>query len=237
MTTIETITETKQWTIKELQSVIEYRQKDLESKPLFNTFDRSSQIEDLQAIAPHFYFFVLAFQDMLRLTHEKICAPTLKEIALNFVQEDAGHEEWYLFDVEQLGCTRDVRWLFGNVHQPVRDFAYELTSYLFNISDDRVRIVFPLVLEATGVAFFKSIVGLVRRSGYDESLRYFGSCHQKAEMSHNMYKDGKEALDDIEFDENAYREALALIHQCFNCFEGFADYLEQQQGDLIDDKR
>ncbi|NES70294.1 MAG: hypothetical protein F6K24_36320, partial [Okeania sp. SIO2D1] len=74
-------------------------------------------------------------------------------------------------------------------HQPVRDFAYQLISTLLRASDDRIRIVFPLVLEATGKVFFKYLVDLVQRCGHDQSLQYFGSSHQKIEMSHKIYQD------------------------------------------------
>lgn len=218
--------QTKRWTREDVQGVVEERQKQLEGNPLLSTLDTSSDIEDMRAIALHFHFFVLAFQDMLRLIHELIGDPALKEVALSLAREDAGHEQWYLFDVEYLGCTCDVPWLFGPAHQPVRDFVYQLMSDLFHASDDRIRIILPLVLEATGTVFFKHLVGIVRRSGYDQSLRYFSSSHQKVEIGHDIYKDEQEVLQNIEFDENAYREAIALVHRCFDSFERFADHLE-----------
>ncbi|NET45742.1 hypothetical protein [Okeania sp. SIO2B3] len=232
----ETITQKKRWTIEDVQNIIEERQKKLESQPLFRSLDNSSQIDDLQAIAPHFYFFILTFQDMLRLTHNLISDSVLKKVAASLMVEDAGHEQWYLLDIEQLNCKRDVPWLFGATHQPVRDFVYQLISALLRASDDRIRIIFPLVLEATAKVFFKYLVDLVQRCGYDQSLQYFASSHQEIEMNHNIHQDGKEELHNIEFDENTYREAVALIHRCFDSFESFADHLECQRADGTDKK-
>lgn len=96
-------------------------------------------------------------------------------------------------------------------------------------SDDRIRIIFPLVLEAIGKVFLKHLVPLVVRCGYNQSLRYFASFHQEIEMNHNIYQDGKEELHNIEFDENTYREAVALIYRCFDSFEYLADHLEHQR--------
>ncbi|MEL7039465.1 MAG: hypothetical protein AAFO04_28210 [Cyanobacteria bacterium J06592_8] len=48
-------------------------------------------------------------------------------------------------------------------------------------------------------------------------------------MNHNIYQDGKEELHNIEFDENTYREAVALIYRCFDSFEYLADHLEHQR--------
>lgn len=153
---------------------------------------------------------------------------TLKQVAANLKVEDTGHEQWYLFDLEQLNCTQDVTWIFGVTQQPVRDFVYQLIGDLLSVTDDRIRIIFPLVLEATGKAFFKYLVDLVQRCGYDHSLQYFGSYHQKIEMSHNLYQDGQEELHNIEFDKNTYQEAVAIINRCFDYFEGFAEHLECQ---------
>lgn len=223
----EAVIQNKRWTIEDIKGVIEERQKGLESKTLLNVLSRSSKIEDLKTIVPHFHFFVLAFQDMLRLTHGLICDPLLKEVAQSLAQEDAGHEQWYLFDVKQLGCVRDVRWLFGTDHQPVRDVVYQLINELLSAKDDRVRIIFPLVLEATGAVFFKHIVALVQSLGYDQSLRYFASSHQEIEENHVIYSEGGQgAFDDIEFDANAYQEVIGLVNRCFDSFEHFADHLE-----------
>lgn len=233
-TLAETITQKKQWTIEDVQNIIEERQKKLESQPLFTALDNSSQIDDLQAIAPHFYFFIFTFQDMLRLTHDLISDSVLKKVAASLMAEDAGHEQWYLFDIEQLNCKRDVPWLFGAAHQPVRDFVYELISDILRASDDRIRIIFPLVLEAIGKVFFKYLVALVQRCGYNQSLRYFASFHQEIEMNHNIYQDGKEELHNIEFDENTYQEAVAFIHRCFDSWEYFAAHLECQRANETD---
>ncbi|NES06683.1 MAG: hypothetical protein F6K22_30010 [Okeania sp. SIO2F4] len=51
----ETITQKKRWTIEDIQNLIEDRQKKLESQSLFKALDNSSHIDDLRAIAPHFY--------------------------------------------------------------------------------------------------------------------------------------------------------------------------------------
>jgi len=227
----ETIKQKKPWTMEDVQNIIEQRQKKLESQSLFQALDNSSEIDDLRAIAPHFYFFIFAFQDMLRLTHNQISDSTLKKVAASLMAEDAGHEQLYLFDLKQLNCTQDVPWLFGVAHQPVRDFVYQLIGDLLRASDDRIRIIFPLVLEATGKVFFKYLVDLVRRCDYNQSLRYFGSFHQKIEMNHNIYQDGEEELHNIEFDENTYQEAVAFIDRCFDSFEYFADHLESQRVD------
>nr|WP_293106996.1 hypothetical protein [Okeania sp. SIO2F4] len=166
---------------------------------------------------------------MLRLTHNLISDSALKKVAASLMAEDAGHEQWYLFDIEQLNCTRDVPWLFGVTHQPVRDFVYQLIGALLRVSDDRIRIIFPLVLESTGKVFFKHLVPLVDRCGYNQSLRYFASFHQEIEMNHNIYQDEKEELHNIEFDDNIYQEAVALIQRCFDSFEYLADHLEHQR--------
>ena len=219
-------------TMADVQAVIEARRGELEKNPFLSALDASSEAADVRAIAPHLYFYVLGFQDMLRMTHELVREPAIKAIASQLAAEDAGHEQWYLYDIEQLDCARDLRWLFSAEHQPVRDIVYMLMAQLLRADDDRVRIVFPLVLEAAGSVFFKRVVGLLRRADYQRPLRYFARSHQEVEEEHDIFsEDGQLALTAIEFDATSYRDALGLISSCFDAFEGLADHLEHQRGE------
>ncbi|WP_106092060.1 iron-containing redox enzyme family protein [Enhygromyxa salina] len=214
----------------EVQGVIQKRTDALATMPLFRSLAASSHLDDLRAIAHHGYFYVLGFQDMLRLTHEQIQDPELGSIALSMRQDDLGHDAWFLADTETLGVSRDVAWVFGDVHRPIRDMVYRLMSELLGASDDRVKIVFPLVLEAAGSIFFASMVDLVKRADYDHALRYFARSHQAAEEAHEVFSEsGQEVLDRVNFDLPLYDEAIGLVERCFDCFEQFAERLEQHR--------
>ncbi|MFO7563397.1 MAG: hypothetical protein R6X02_12200 [Enhygromyxa sp.] len=213
--------------MKSVQSAIESHVDSLSQKHLFRALNASSDIEDLRRIAPHGYFYVLAFQDMLRIAHSKIADPVMQEMALSLRMGDAGHDMWFLSDMEILGTSRDVRWIFGEEHQPVRDLTYGLIAELLRANTDANRLVFPLVLEGAASVFFTAMVDLVRRTGASESLSYFAPLHEDAEHAHDIFTAESQAkLDSIEFSSTAFEEALSMVSRCFDCFERFADHLE-----------
>ncbi len=217
-------------TMMDVRAAIESRRSKLAMEPFLRSLDASSSLEDLRAFVPHLYFYVFAFQDMLRLAHGRVSDPQLREIARRHREEDAGHERWFAFDMNELGTTRDVVWVFSAEHELTRDVSYELVAELLRASDDRVRVAFPLVLEALGSVFFPRVVRLLERAGAGERLRYFARSHQQVEEQHEIFSaEGEQALNGITFDDAVYAEALAMVERCFDHGERLAAHLERHR--------
>ena len=213
----------------EVQAVIDVRSRRFEREQLLASLATAASIDELRAIAPHLTFYVFGFQDMLRLTAELVRDPKLRELADGLRKDDAGHERWFWFDMTQLGCTPDVEWVLGREHQATRDVTYSLMSELLRADDDRVRMVFPLVLEATAAVFFPYVSNLLARAA-GPRLLYFGDTHRDAEAAHELYEQARaQQLAAIEFDEPTYVAAVALVHRCFDLFERLFAHLEQQR--------
>lgn len=217
-------------TMADVEAVIEQRRLQLSTAPFLQSLERSSSLADVQRFVPQLYFYVFAFQDVLRLTAESIADPALRAIAQTHREEDAGHEQWFAYDVEQLGCRRDVAWMFGPEHRATRDIAYGLVTEVLRQDDDRIRLVVPLCLEAAGSLFFTRVIGLLDRAGFEAPLRYFARHHQQVEADHQIFTDdtGGE-LHRIALDEHAFPRALASVHRCFDLLTRFATQLEQHR--------
>ncbi|MBK8234259.1 MAG: hypothetical protein IPK74_01760 [Deltaproteobacteria bacterium] len=207
--------------------------RELLSKHAFlRRLEGSRDIEDLRRFMPHLYFYVFAFQDMLRLSHELITEPRLREIAGRHREEDAGHQHWFVEDAATLGSSRDVGWVFGPAHEPTRDISYALVAEVMHAHDDHVRLALPLVLEAVGSTFFFRVNDLIARSGYDGPLRYFSRSHQQVEADHDIFTaEGSAAINAVELDEAAYQAALAATARCFALFDRLATHLLQHLDD------
>lgn len=215
-------------TMADVEKLIEQRRLELSTATFLQAIERSSSLEELRRFVPQLYFYVFAFQDVLRLTAETTADPALRAIAQTHREEDAGHEQWFVHDVEQLGCRRDVGWLFGPEHRATRDIAYGLVTEVLRQDDDRVRLVVPLCLEAAGSLFFGRVIGLLDRSGFDKPLKYFARHHQQVEADHGIFTANTgDALGAIKFDELTYPRALASVHRCFDLLTRFAAQLEQ----------
>jgi hypothetical protein len=212
----------------DVRAVVDEHVRAFSKAPLFLALNQSSDIEDLRAIAPHGYFFVFGFQDALRITHDRITDPTIREIARSLKGDDAGHDDWFLSDMAQFGTTRDVRWIFGEEHHLVRDVVYGLISQVLNATTDVNRLVVPLVFEAAAAVVFDSMIGVTRRSKF-EHLKYFAPMHEDAEKSHDAFKESsQQKLDEIVFSQADYDEVTRIVARCFECFTDFATHLDNQ---------
>ncbi len=225
-------------TMADLQRVIEQRRLELERSPFIQGIERSSSVDGLRGFVPQLYFYVYAFQDVLRLSAETITDPRLAAIATNHRNEDAGHERWFGSDVVALGCARDVEWVFGPEHSQTRDVAYALVAEVLHADDDRLRLVVPLVLEAAGSVFFFRVIDLLERAGFDRPLHYFARHHQDVEASHDIFSDATGGeLEAIEFEPAIYERAVGIVNRSFDRMMTFADSLERHRSGGEDARR
>src|SRR5687767_9414698 len=110
-------------------------------------FSRFETAADLVCVAPRLKFWVHAFQDVLRLNESSIHDAKLKGMASRHRREDAGHERWYIDDLERLGVAAQVGEVFDSMHVPARNVSYAVASEVYRATDDHVRIVLILTLE------------------------------------------------------------------------------------------
>ena len=217
-------------TMSDIMTIIADRRQRLDRAPFLRSLAASSSLDELRAFVPHLHFFVLGFQDVLRLAHERVEEPRLRAISGQHRAEDAGHDQWFVSDVHELECARDLVWVFGDEHQVTRDVTYALISESIHATDDRVRLVLPLVLEAAGSLFFPRVVTLLERAGYSGGLRYFARSHQEVEAGHDMFSEASQReLEAIPFDDSTFEEAVVVVHRCFDLCEQLAAHLERHR--------
>lgn len=216
-------------TMADLQQVIERRRRELEGSAFVQGIERSS-IDGLRGFVPQLYFYVYAFQDVLRLSAATITDPRLKAIATTHRDEDAGHQRWFGTDALALGCVRDIEWMFGPAHEQTRDFAYTLVAEVLRADDDRLRLVVPLVLEAAGSVFFFRVIDVLERVGYDRPLHYFARHHQDVEAAHGIFSETTgDELGAIELEPAAYDRAEGIVNRSFDHVMAFAAWLEHHR--------
>lgn len=187
-----------------------------EDQEFFALLDGAAGPAQVEALVPALAFFVFAFQDMLRLNEERMTDPVLQAIARKHRAEDAGHQNWFLHDARRLGVEPDVEWTFGSPQRPTRDTSYELIAEVFRASDDRVRVVIPMVLEAAGHPFFRRVFRFFERAGVSQELKYFALSHWQVEEGHEMLQDAQTAyLEELELPEALRAECLQLVERMF----------------------
>ena len=174
-------------------------------------------------------FWVLSFQDILRLGGTLVTDPRLVPLARTHAEEDAGHEQWFLSDVELLGAARDLRWVFSHEHTTVRDISYRVVSEVLSARDDRARVAVLLSLDAIGGLFFGLVVSRLEQLGLDEGLQYFARSHQEVEENHEVFEaDAHLKLMNIELPEEHVEDVLGAVRRTFAALCALADELDLQ---------
>lgn len=203
--------------MKRVLERISAKQQEFTRHPFFQRLERNEPAEHTMAFIAAPCFFVLTFQDILRMNATRIREPEMRKIAEHHQQEDLGHDLWFLEDMATVeGAPRTAAWMFSKDHLATRDVAYELISEVFLATDDRVRIVLVLVLEATGHIMFTKMSEYLERIEFDRELKYFSRKHLDVELAHELFDDKVDSvLERIVLSPTVLDEALALVERAF----------------------
>ncbi len=215
--------------MKHVRNYIAARQSIFANGKFFQRLDAGSSPRDALSVVSGLTFFVLVFQDVLRLNEARVTDPVLKMIARHHRAEDSRHDDWFLHDLELVeGRLPDVREAFSEGHQATRDTAYTIISEALGATDDRVSIAILLVLESTGHVFFDRVVSHLERTGSTLDLWYFGRGHLDVELSHELFENKMNAtLDAIELTEAERALVIESVDRCFDAIGKMLDVLAE----------
>ena len=207
--------------MKVVKSYIVSKQDRFRSHPFFLRLERNDCPGTIKPYASALTFWVMTFQDILRLNEAQVTDVILRRVAAQHRAEDAGHDRWFLEDLMVLnGAWPDVRTLFGEACHSVRDAAYALVSELYRAENDYCRLVFLLTIESAGHAFFEKIAAYHERVAPDKPLKYFSRTHMCAEQSHQLYENELDAhVSAIVLPEAVAAQALAVIERVYEAFD------------------
>jgi hypothetical protein len=217
--------------MKAVQDYIDRKQQEFTLHPFFPLLAKMNTLEEVGYFVPDLTFWVMAFQDILRLNEERVTDPYLKKIAHHHKFEDAGHEQWFLYDKNHM-CGRhtstaeDVNWLFGRETRLTRDPVYALVSEVYRSESDWVRIALLITIESSGHVFFDRIVNKMLELGENENLKYFAKSHLDVELAHDLFEaDMERELYAAPLPADISRDALALVDRCYDAFNAMFDGL------------
>jgi hypothetical protein len=216
----------RQLTMRDIEGVIDTHRDAMTEHPLMRRLETGATMEQFRHLLPRLGFFVLAFQDVLRLVRTHSVAPDIIAISADAETGDRGHEQWYLGDLASLGIELDARWMFSAAHAVTRDTAYVLISCVLAARNDCSRLAVVLCLEALAREFFVRVAAIAKRLGVIDRLRYFSGQHVAAELDHDMYTEaGKQQVSQIVVPESAAEEVLSTVERTFAAMIALADDL------------
>ncbi len=207
-----------------MKVVLDYiaaKQAQFAKHPFFTELRLDRSLEQITAFAPKVAFWVMTFQDILRLNEQLVKDPVLKRIARHHREEDTGHDRWFLEDIAKLtGGPLMVSALYGRTSSSTRDATYQLISEVYRAPDDRLRIVLVLVLESTGHVFFGRTAVLTASPMSPYKLKYFSDFHLHIEEAHEVFETKiEEQIVSIAMPPELEAEAIALVDRAYAAFD------------------
>ncbi|WP_223759082.1 hypothetical protein [Myxococcus sp. RHSTA-1-4] len=206
---------------------IAVREARFASHPFFSDLRMDRPLEQVMAFAPRLTFWVMTFQDVLRLNAHFLQDAHLKALAHRHYSEESGHDQWFEDDIAALtGGSLSIGTMYGKAHVKTRDAAYAIISEVYRPVDDRLRIVLLWALEATSHVFFGRTAILTAAQGADERLKYFSDHHMQAEAQHAMFEEELAAeLEAMQLTPEVRADALAMVDRVFAAFDTMLDGL------------
>jgi DMATS type aromatic prenyltransferase len=215
-------------TMLTVQDAIQRARLLLRQHPFIQRLERGADLGQLRSMTRALTFFVMCFQDVLRLARMTISDPTLRTISETHELEDRGHEQWFLHDAQRLDSACDLRTVFSSEHDAVRDVSYGLIAEVLGADDDRQRLAVVLCLEAAGAEFFHRVIAQLERLGAADGLRYFARSHQAVEENHEVFEnDTQLTLASIPAPQDVLPAVLRSVERSFVAIARLADEMER----------
>ncbi|MBL7499066.1 hypothetical protein I6A84_15455 [Frankia sp. CNm7] len=198
--------------------------------PFFVRLERPAPLSEILPFPTLLTFWVMGFQDALRLNAGMMTEPRFQAMARQHVREDSGHDLWFLRDLELIdGSLPDLRILFGEEHWAAREMTYGLLSDLILAEDDVERTVVVLAIESVSEIFLERIVPYFQGAGVERALRYFATNHSEVEKDHELRDlDTREMLDAIELSPSAEARCRSAVDRCYARFEDLFDRIDKK---------
>ncbi|WP_241758981.1 hypothetical protein [Pyxidicoccus parkwayensis] len=207
------------------------------SHPFFSDLRMDRPIEQVMAFAPRLTFWVMTFQDVLRLNAHFVQDAHFKALATRHHAEESGHDQWFEDDIAALtGGSLSIGTMYGKAHAKTRDAAYAIISEVYRPVDDRLRIVLLWALESTSHVFFGRTATISAAQGADDRLKYFSDHHMKAEAQHAVFEQELAAeLESMELSPEVRADALAMVDRIYAAFDlmfdGLRVHLERERAE------
>lgn len=216
--------------MKAVQAHIDSKQSEFANHRFFDILRRLKNVKELGYFVPELTFWVMTFQDILRLNEERVTDPYLKNIARHHRLEDAGHEQWFLHDrsyvSDRNSNDEDIGWLFGRETRSMRDPAYAILAEVYKSDSEWLNIALLFTMESSGNVFFERVAEQMEKTGEDRKLKYFSRSHLNVELAHALFDEEMErALYAKPLPAVIRRDAIQMVDRCYDAFDRMFDGL------------
>ncbi len=214
--------------MRTIQEYLQKKQDNLRKNHLFQHLKWSkNDLHDFARVSEQISFWVMSFQDFLRINLSKISDQEYYKFVRQHLMEDIGHEKWFLYDLKAMDVEQpNLQLLYSNPHTSVRDATYALMSEVFRANYDFERIALILTLESTGHIFFEYVADFVEKNSHNVSLKYFSNYHLDVEKNHECFEKEMQAyLNNIKLNHHEESQLIEMIDRVYEAFSLMFDGL------------
>ncbi|MCC5669072.1 hypothetical protein LC653_35745 [Nostoc sp. CHAB 5784] len=206
--------------MKTVDNYIIQKQIQLARHPLFNQITRENSLESIKLLAQYLSFWVMSFQDVIRINEMQITDSEIRKVAHHHLVEDMGHEQWFLSDLQEMKVEEpNLKLLYSRDYIFTRDATYAIMSEVFRASSDIERIALIMSLESTGHIFFEYTARLVKQVSYSSHLKYFSIHHLDVENNHEIFEQKmQDFLNRIHISEDEEKRICDIVDRVYQAF-------------------
>ncbi|AVH67123.1 MULTISPECIES: hypothetical protein [unclassified Nostoc] len=205
-----------------IQEYLYRKQERLIQSDLFQNLKTCEyDLEDFARLAHNISFWVMSFQDLLRINLLQISDKKYYTLIQQHLLEDMGHEKWFLDDLQEMNVEQpNLQVLYSKPYTAVRDATFFLMSEVFRTTSDYERIILILTLESAGHIFFECIADFLEKNNWKPNLKYFSKYHLSAEKNHDIFENEIQLyLNTIQLN---YQQEIHLFKMIDRIYEAFS---------------
>jgi hypothetical protein len=138
--------------MKTIDLYLTAKQEKFSQHPFFQLLTANQlPLKNFLTVVGQLGFWIMTFQDVLRLNEALVKDPYLRKIAKHHRIEDSGHDKWFLEDIANITGTDvlNITNFFDKSTTATRDAAYAVISEVTTAVDEYHRIILLQTLESS----------------------------------------------------------------------------------------
>jgi len=215
-----------------IQNYLVNKQFQFTQHQFFQHLTDDTTLEQFASVASHLSFWVMSFQDVLRLTEERITHDKIYHIVRKHRLAQSGHQDWFISGVKDIESKMlTLRSIYSRNYATTRYATYAIMSEVFQARNDYEYIALLLTLESTSNIFLGFTADFVDTVSYSNSLRFCSNYHLEFERNYTFFEAKlKDYFAEVQLAENEEENILKMIDRVYNAFNlmfnGLASALE-----------
>jgi len=204
----------------------DHRQR-ISQHPFLVRVTRSVSLAEIQPALPAFSFWIMSFQDVLRVSEERATGAEVRQFIRNHRAEAVGQDKWFVCDLLKLeGQLPDLLALFGARHTMSRNASYALLAEAYNARSDLNRLLLIQSAQVLNALLLSEMTTFMGRARVKPELRYFSDANAVRGTNNEAERIAFEYLSGLNLSPLSHAATRTLVERVGNAFKEMLDGFE-----------